>query len=192
MSATRSPKRPRIRKRGPHIRCDAFNKTRYETSASGFSRLRSPRCRTWAMPNGRRRLHGGLSTGPKATEGKAAVVPAMVAGRRAWVEKLCSEGACAPGGRKAGSDWIKIAMLKRSNAEARRLGAEISVSDYRSLALTLLRSVKGDTKAKARAALAPAKHQEPERTREEAKAVIRAWQARRAERRLTADAEGYP
>jgi hypothetical protein len=182
------PKRPRIRKRGARVRCDAFNKTIFERpSPSGYSRMRSPRCRAWAMPNGRCRLHGGLSTGPKTADGKAIVVSAMLAGRQAWVAKLRAEGSKVPGGRKAAAAWITVAMLQRADAEARRLGGGLPQSGYSSLVLMLLRSAKGDLKAEtmARAVIAAAKSQVQERLFEEAKEVIRNCQVRRAADRQT-------
>ena len=52
------------------------------------------------MPNGRCRIHGGLSTGAKTEEGKARQIAAMVAGRRAWVERMQAEGKKLPCGPK--------------------------------------------------------------------------------------------
>lgn len=41
-------------------------------------------CRCKALPNGRCKLHGGLSTGPRTVEGKARSLAAMQAGYRRW------------------------------------------------------------------------------------------------------------
>jgi len=41
-------------------------------------------CQQWAMPNGRCRLHGGLSTGPRTPEGRERIREAM---RRYWRRK---------------------------------------------------------------------------------------------------------
>jgi hypothetical protein len=51
----------------------------------GYRRARSPKCRNWAMPNGRRRLHGGLSTGPKTEAGRARSLAALRKGRKSWL-----------------------------------------------------------------------------------------------------------
>jgi hypothetical protein len=86
------PKRPRIRKRGSRKRCDANVKSLVYVTKEGVRRTRSPRCRQWAMPNGRCRLHGGLSTGWKTDEGAERAIKAMVDGRRRWVERMKAEG----------------------------------------------------------------------------------------------------
>jgi hypothetical protein len=63
----------------------------------------SSRCRNWPVHGKRRcRLHGGFSTGPKTSEGKARTVAAMVEGRRRLLEKLKAEGKPVPLGRKRG------------------------------------------------------------------------------------------
>ena len=111
-----SPKRPRIRKRGPRKRCDARVKNLVKVCKNGVAILRTPRCRAWALANGRCRLHGGVSTGPRTPEGKARVVAAMVEGRRKWIERLHAEGKRAPGGRKLGS--------KRPTEQQRAIAAE--------------------------------------------------------------------
>ena len=89
----------RIPKRGERKRCDARIKN-LVVVRNGVTRSRNPRCRNWAMPNGRCRVHGGASTGPRTAEGKARVVAAMVEGRRKMIERLHAEGKRAPGGRK--------------------------------------------------------------------------------------------
>ena len=109
------PKPRRRRKRSRRKRCDAWVKGFFTKGKSGTLRVRHPRCRAWAMPNGRCRMHGGASTGPRTAEGKARVVAAMVEGRRKMVEALHAEGKRAPGGRKP-----KTA----SNERERKLAAE--------------------------------------------------------------------
>jgi hypothetical protein len=52
------------------------------------------------MPNGRCRVHGGMSTGAKTPEGKARAIAAMVEGRRKYVERLKAEGMPFPWGAK--------------------------------------------------------------------------------------------
>ena len=75
------------------------------------------------MSDGRCRVHGGASTGPKTSEGKARVVAAMVEGRRKWLERRRAEGRRFTAGRKGGDAWVTEAMRERARAEARRLGA---------------------------------------------------------------------
>jgi hypothetical protein len=118
-SKTGTPK-PRLFKRGECKRCDAFIKNIFVTSPNGTTRTKNPRCRNWAMPNGRCRLHGGLSTGAKTPEGKARQVQAMVEGRRHWVERMKAEGRKFPGGRKSGPDWITPKLRERAGEEALR------------------------------------------------------------------------
>ncbi len=104
-------------------RCDARVKNLIKTGKNGVATIRGPRCRAWAMPNGRCRVHGGASTGPKSPEGKARVVAAMVEGRRKWVERRRAEGRRFTAGRKGGDAWVTEPMRERARAEARRLGA---------------------------------------------------------------------
>ncbi len=75
------------------------------------------------MSDGRCRVHGGASTGPKTSEGKARVVAAMVEGRRKWLERRRAEGRRFTAGRKGGDAWVTEATRERARAEARRLGA---------------------------------------------------------------------
>lgn len=42
------------------------------------------RCQRHPMPNGRCRLHGGLSTGPRTEEGKLRSVVALIVGHTEW------------------------------------------------------------------------------------------------------------
>jgi hypothetical protein len=107
--------RPRLFKRGACKRCDAFIKNLFATLPNGMTRTKNPRCRNWAMPNGRCRLHGGLSTGAKTPEGKARQVQAMVEGRRSWVERMKAEGKKFPGGRKRGPDWVTPRLRDEGN-----------------------------------------------------------------------------
>src|SRR5215472_13489883 len=81
-------------------RCDAWAK---HTSARKAGKLRgvSWHCRNWAVPGKRRcRFHGGLSTGPKTPEGKAAVVTAMQEGRRRRIAELALRGKKINTGRR--------------------------------------------------------------------------------------------
>ena len=130
-------------------RCDARIKNPVKRK-NGIAIIRGPRCRAWAMPNGRCRVHGGASTGPKSPEGKARVVAAMVEGRRKWVERRRAEGRRLTAGRKGGDAWVTEAMRERARAEARRLGAGRFTLD-RSLTLALLESAKGEPHGRARA-----------------------------------------
>src|ERR1700726_5331 len=100
-------------------RCGARVKNLLKGRAHGVAILRDPFCNAWAMPNGRCRVHGGASTGPKSPEGKACVVAAMVAGRRAWAERQRVDGRKFPAGRKRGVEWITEPMRERAQAEAR-------------------------------------------------------------------------
>jgi hypothetical protein len=75
-------------------------------------------CRNWPVPGKTRcRFHGGLSTGPRTSEGKARAVSAMVEGRRRWVARMKAEGKKFPGGRKAGTRWVTPAMRARAEEE---------------------------------------------------------------------------
>jgi hypothetical protein len=56
-------------------------------------RVRGGRCRNWPVPSRTRcRFHGGLSTGLKTPEGKAAVVAAIQEGRQRRIAELAFEG----------------------------------------------------------------------------------------------------
>jgi hypothetical protein len=132
-------------------RCDARVKNPVKIGKSAVAVLRSPRCRAWAMPNGRCRVHGGASTGPKSLEGKARVAAAMVAGRRIWVERRRADGKKFSSGRKSGEAWITDSMRERSRAEARRLRLAAWCIPDRALSLALLQSAKGSRKARAKA-----------------------------------------
>ena len=125
------------------------------------------------MPNGRCRVHGGASTGPKSTEGKARVVAAMVEGRRKWVERRRAEGRRFTAGRKGGDAWVTEAMHERARAEAYRLGGGRFTLD-RPLVLALLKSAKGDRvwEAKAKAMLDAQERAGIERNREKALAIV--------------------
>jgi hypothetical protein len=82
-------------------------------------------CRNWPGRGKKRcRLHGGLSTGPKTSEGKARTIAAMVEGRRRLLEKLKAEGKPVPWGRKRGgvnrpgiSLGIQCAIPRTSDTE---------------------------------------------------------------------------
>jgi hypothetical protein len=152
--------------------------------AHGVAILRDPFCNAWAMPNGRCRVHGGASTGPKSPEGKARVVAAMVAGRRAWAERQRVEGRKFPAGRKRGAEWITEPMRERARAEARRLGAG-RFTLHRSLTLALLKSAKGDpaARAKAKAMLDAQERAAIERDRQRALAIVNRLRAEAMPRR---------
>ena len=131
------------------------------------------------MPNGRCRVHGGASTGPKSPEGKARVVAAMVEGRRKWVDRRRAEGRRFTAGRKGGDAWITEAMRDRARAEAHRLGGGRFTLD-RPLVIVLLKSAKGDRvwEAKAKAMLDAHEQAEADRDRAQALSVVRDLRAR--------------
>jgi hypothetical protein len=139
------------------------------------------------MENGRCRVHGGASTGPKSPEGKARVVAAMIVGRRKWVERRRAEGKRFTVGRKGGDAWVTEAMRERALAEARRLGAGRLTLD-RSQTLTLLKSVKGDqaARAKAKALLDVQERMEANGDREQALTIVNRLRAATVPRRLEA------
>jgi hypothetical protein len=178
MSPGSSNFRRRIR-RHQRKRCDARVKNPVKTRKYGVAVLRSPRCRAWAMENGRCRVHGGASTGPKSPEGKARVVAAMVAGRRKWIEQRRAEGRRFTAGRKTGSAWVTGPMRERARAEAHRLGGGRFALDT-PLVLALLRSAKGDRvwEAKAKAMLDAHEQAEADRDRGQALSVVRDLRAR--------------
>jgi hypothetical protein len=106
------------------------------------------------MPNGRCRFHCGLATGPRSPEGKAKVVAAMVAGRRAWVERVHAEGGTFKSGRKTGAAWVTEPMRERAREEALKLTGGWSAvfgPQDRKLVLALLRSANGSQKAREQA-----------------------------------------
>jgi hypothetical protein len=117
-------KRP-PRKTGECRRCGARIKNLFATK-EGRNFTRSPRCKNWAMANGRCRVHGGASTGPRTAEGKARVVAAMVEGRRKMVERRRAEGKRAPGGLrpKASQPSERLRKLAAEKAKQRRRAAE--------------------------------------------------------------------
>ena len=126
------------------------------------------------MPNGRCRVHGGASTGPRSPEGKARVVAAMIEGRRKWVEARRAEGRRFSAGRKGGDAWVTEAMRERARGEAHRLGGGRFTLD-RPLVLALLKSAKGDRvwEAKAKAMLDAHEQAEADRDRGRALSVVR-------------------
>jgi hypothetical protein len=168
----------RIRQR-ERKRCDARIKNPIKTGKNGVRVSRGPFCNAWAMPNGRCRVHGGASTGPKSPEGKARVVAAMVEGRREWVERRRAEGGRFTAGRKGGDAWVTEAMRERARAEARRLGAGRFTLD-RSLTLALIKSANGDPAARARAKAMLAAHEEAaaEKDRRQALTIVDGWRGR--------------
>ena len=86
-----------------------------------YARSTGAPCRAKALPNGRCKLHGGLSTGPKTIEGRRAVGAATrarmaagqlqkaMAGRVRWLDaggrELLSRGAKQ---RAARAKWMKM------------------------------------------------------------------------------------
>src|SRR5271165_6692095 len=154
-------------------RCGARVKNLLKGRAHGVAILRDPFCNAWAMPNGRCRVHGGWSTGPKSPDGKARVVAAMVEGRRKWVARRRVEGRKFPAGRKRGERWITEPMRQRARAEAHRLKGGRFTLD-RSLTLALLRSANGclESKARAKAMLDAQERAAMERDRQAALARI--------------------
>ena len=135
--------RPRLRKR-----CDARVKNTIKIDKNGTARMVGLYCRAWAMPNGRCRMHGGASTGPKSPEGKAHVVAAMVTGRRAWAERVRANGRRFAAGRKSDAAWVTEPMRERARAEARRLKLAQWYTPDRALTLALLRSANGTRKGR--------------------------------------------
>jgi hypothetical protein len=70
-------------------RCGARKRRAIKRDKNGDLVAMPPYCRNWALPGSTRcRLHGGLSTGPRAPEGKAASTEARVEGRRQWVQPV--------------------------------------------------------------------------------------------------------
>jgi hypothetical protein len=101
-------------------RCDAWTRRTARTIRAGrlSKGSRSDRCRNWTLPGcARCRLHGGLSTGPRTSEGKARTVAALKDGRDRWLAKLKLEGKPIPCGRKKGG-------RNRSNEERERAAYE--------------------------------------------------------------------
>jgi hypothetical protein len=168
----------RNRSRQPQ-RCDARVKNPVKIGKNGVRVSRGFFCKAWAMPNGRCRVHGGASTGPRTAEGKARVVAAMVEGRRKWVTRRRAEGRQFTAGRKGGDAWVTEAMRERARAEARKLGAARFTLD-RSLTLALLKSAKGNptARAKAKAMLDAHEQAEADRDRGQALSVVRHLRAR--------------
>jgi hypothetical protein len=44
-------------------------------------------CQRWPRPNGRCKLHGGASTGPRTPDGKERSIVALISGYYAWRER---------------------------------------------------------------------------------------------------------
>jgi hypothetical protein len=177
-------------------RCDARVKNPIKRK-NGVTTIRGLHCRAWAMPNGRCRVHGGASTGPRSPEGKARVVAAMIVGRRKWVERRRAEGRRFTAGRKGGDAWVTEAMRERAYAEARRLGAGRFTLD-RSLTLALLKSANGDpvARARAKATLDAQERADADRDREQALTIVNRLRAtataRRSEALQSAGPCAYP
>jgi hypothetical protein len=156
LRSLRSRSRPQPTTGGPsrRRRCDARVKNLFRIGKNSVRVARGFFCKAWAMENGRCRVHGGLSTGPRSPEGKARVVAAMVMGRRKWVERRRVEGKKFPAGRMRDERWVTEPMRERARAEAHRLGGGRFTLDQ-PLVLVLLKSAKGDRvwEAKAKAML---------------------------------------
>jgi hypothetical protein len=76
-----------------------------------------PPCRNWPVKGRKRcKLHGGLSTGPVTSEGKARVVAAMVEGRRRWIDRMRAEGKRLPGGAKPGVTPPRVKARREAKA----------------------------------------------------------------------------
>ena len=167
--------RPRRRQRK---HCDARVKNPVKRK-NGVAIYSWPRCRAWAMPNGRCRVHGGASTGPKSAEGKARVVAAMVEGRCKWVERRRAEGRRFSAGRQGGDAWVTEAMRERARAEAHGLGGGRFTLD-RPLVLALLKGAKGEPqdRARAKAMLDAQERAAIDRDRGRALSVVRDLRAR--------------
>jgi hypothetical protein len=131
-------------------RCDARVKNLFKICKNGVRVSRGLFCKAWAMENGRCRVHGGLSTGPRSPEGRARVVAAMVEGRRKWVARRRAEGGRFTAGRKRGERWVTEPMREHARAEAHRLEGGRFTLDH-SLTLALLRSANGNPVARAEA-----------------------------------------
>jgi hypothetical protein len=183
MSSGSTIHRPRIRYR-QRQHCSARVKNPVKIGKNGVRVSRGFFCKAWAMPNGRCRVHGGASTGPKSHEGKARVVAAMVEGRRKWVERRRAEGQRFTAGRRGGDAWVTEAMRDRARAEAHRLGGGRFTLD-RPLVLALLKSAKGDRvwEAKAKAMLDAQERAARERDREQALAIVNRLRAEATLRR---------
>jgi hypothetical protein len=93
--------------------------------------LRRNRCKKWAVRGSRRcRLHGGLSTGPKTSEGKARTIAAMVEGRRRLLEKLKAEGKPVPWGRKRGGVSRSAAERQLARASKEHARAQRDLKEF--------------------------------------------------------------
>ena len=73
------------------------------------------------MANGRCRIHGGLSTGPRTMEGLRRSIAAARYGRRRQVEQYRALGIKLPGGRRPGRWWT---VAKDDQEKALRIIAD--------------------------------------------------------------------
>jgi hypothetical protein len=181
MSSSNHRRRNRSQQRQ---RCGARVKNPVKIGKNGVRVSRGFFCKAWAMPNGRCRVHGGASTGPKSPEGKARVVAAMVEGRRKWLERRRAEGKKFLAGRKGGERWTTEPMRERARAEAHRLKGGRFTLD-RALTLALLKSANGNRvwEAKAKAMLDAKERAAAERDREQALAIVNRLRAEATARR---------
>jgi len=107
-------------------RCDAWTK---HTSARKAGKLRgiSWHCRRWAVPGKTRcRLHGGLSTGPRTPEGKAASLAARLEGRRRRIALLALEGKKIATGHNGGRPRKDGHPMKRRTTTRQQILAALA------------------------------------------------------------------
>src|SRR5262245_16111981 len=88
-------------------------RTHHEVSCGARRKYDGASCEAKALPNGRCRLHGGLSTGPKSIEGRMRIAAFM---RARWARKRAKKQANEINGRDEVSQQISIAGA--SDAEA--------------------------------------------------------------------------
>ena len=118
------------------------------------SRVRGRRCRNWPVPGKRRcRFHGGLSTGPKTPEGKAAVVAAMQEGRRRRIVELALEGKKIHTGRRRPKPIVspeaqRLQVLIRQLAEDRQIREEAERAEKQALQRKRGRPTKAEVLAR--------------------------------------------
>jgi hypothetical protein len=113
----------------PKRRCNARNRHIVLPRKDGFRGFDvHTHCQNWPVRGAARcRLHGGLSTGPRTPEGKErsrSSIPAMVEGRRKWLERMRSQGKKLTCGRRVGEAWVTPRMrAAAAKREAERWAA---------------------------------------------------------------------
>src|SRR5271165_3575717 len=85
---------------GKRLRCGARVKKPVWFDKQGRRHHHGPRCKAWAMANGRCRNHGGMSTGARTPEGKARQAAAKAEGLRKWEARQHALGLKFRRGRK--------------------------------------------------------------------------------------------